>query len=60
MKRELALSIVCLAATALAPAVGAADAELKDVKFGEHWYGAEWTAADLQGRVVLFEFWGIQ
>lgn len=28
------------------------------VDLGKHWYGDELTMKDLEGRVVLFEFWG--
>jgi len=42
------------------PAFSQESAALKDVKLGEHLYGPELKADDLQGRVVLFEFWGIK
>ncbi|MHC4815734.1 MAG: TlpA family protein disulfide reductase [Planctomycetota bacterium] len=31
---------------------------LKDVEIGEHWYGAKVGLDDLEGKVVLFAYWG--
>lgn len=31
----------------------------KALRLGKHWYGPERKLKDLEGRVVLFEFWGI-
>ncbi len=31
----------------------------KIVNLGEHWYGEKLDLKDLKGRVVLYEFWGL-
>ena len=31
----------------------------KAVSLGEHWYGDKINLEELKGRVVLYEFWGI-
>ena len=33
--------------------------DLDKVSLGEHWYGPEISLKDLDGHVVLYEFWGI-
>jgi hypothetical protein len=47
------------AACCIGGTASAAEASLDTIKLGEHWYGPEWKTEDLKGRVVLFEFWGI-
>ena len=52
-------AITALVAVALAvPAVKAADQTLKDYKVGKTLRGDEVKMDDLEGRVVVFEYWG--
>ena len=53
--------VVALALTVLlgwASPCSAQKGSLKDAELGEHWYGAETSFDDLQGKVVLFAYWG--
>ena len=52
-------AFAALVAVALAvPAVKAADQTLKDFKVGKIVRGDEVKQDDLEGRVVVFEYWG--
>lgn len=45
----------------LAFAAGTAQAQvtsLEGISMGTHWYGPEYSADDLKGRVVMVENWG--
>ncbi len=54
MRLVLALALVM---TVVAPAC--AEATLSGINLGSHVDGPKISAADLQGRVVLFEYWGV-
>jgi thiol-disulfide isomerase/thioredoxin len=48
-----------LALAALSLGIAAQAAELKGVDLGTHLSGPRLTAADLSGKVVIFEYWGV-
>jgi hypothetical protein len=56
MKRSCALLALALASSL---ASAAEMPTLRDVLLDQTWFGDEVTVEDLQGRVVLLEFWGI-
>ena len=43
---------------ALAGDTESGKSKLESVSIGEHWYGPNWSADDLKGRVVLIDYWG--
>lgn len=49
------IAVICLAATA----DGGEKATFVDLEKAQHIFGPEITAADLKGKVVLLEYWGI-
>ena len=44
--------------TATASSLSAAS-DLDKISLGKHWFGPEISLKDLEGHVVLYEFWGI-
>lgn len=62
MRRPVADLVLCVAASAFltAPALAKSSVSIKDVKLGKHVYGPDLDLEDLEGRVVLYEFWGMR
>ncbi len=58
IRRILGALTALLFTAAPAWAAGATTTLQDAFKFGEHWYGPEYSMADLKGRVVLIEDWG--
>ena len=62
MRSSLSVATLWVATATLltSPALGGVTVSIKDVKLGKHLYGPEWKPEDLEGRVVLYEFWGLK
>lgn len=57
--QHAALAITCMAAVwVISPCPAQKRSDLKEVALGEHWYGAKTGFDKLEGRVVLFAYWG--
>lgn len=58
LPRHAALALSWMVGLWAAPCLAQQDLPFGRVDLGEHWYGAKVSHGDLEGKVVLFAYWG--
>jgi hypothetical protein len=59
--RSLSAALFALAPAGLALAGAESEkSAVEGLTLGDHWFGPKLSTADLKGRVVLVEFWGLK